>query len=155
MNVFSKNLNTSCCCGMDVWWYNSRMVSRRMEPIGIYRFLIGAPFRRWIATDCDRPFFESTCFYESRNSTGIIFVFYFSNLSSFPFSFFVWRFSWGAFSKILLHWKIQPGTDVSVCFGAQLFCVFKIRYFWFPILNHTVLVSSILFSFIFNGVKIS
>ena len=75
MKVFSKNLKTSCCCGMDDG-YNSRMVSRRMEPIGIYRFLIGArsnrhllrAFRRWIAADCDRPFFESTCFYESRNS---------------------------------------------------------------------------------------
>jgi hypothetical protein len=42
MKVFSKNLKTSCCCGMDDG-YNSRMVSRRMEPIGIYRFLIGAP----------------------------------------------------------------------------------------------------------------
>ena len=63
-------------------------------------FLDWGTFRRWIATDCDRPFFESTCFYESRNSTGIIFVFYFSNLSSFSFSFFVWHLVEGRFQKL-------------------------------------------------------
>ena len=96
------------------------MVSRRIEPIGIYRFLIGAAFRRWIATDCDRPFFESTCFYESRNS---------KKYSSFIFQTFP-PFLFGSLCGVFKNsvaLRIQPGADVSVCFGAQLFCVFKIR----------------------------
>ena len=80
-------------------------------------FLDWGPFRRWIATDCDRPFFESTCFYESRNSTGIIFVFYFSNLSSFSFCFFVWRFSWGAFFKIQFHCGLD---QVRMCLSISV-----------------------------------
>ena len=56
--VRNQNLKTSWCCGMDDG-YNSRMVSRRMEPIGIYCFWSVARsnwhllrrFRRWIATD--------------------------------------------------------------------------------------------------------
>ena len=103
------------------------MVSRRIEPIGIYRFLIGAAFRRWIATDCDRPFFESTCFYESRNSKKYSsFIF-----QTFPpyFWFLCVAFQSRGFSQNSVALRIQPGADVSVCFGAQLFCVFKIRQF--------------------------
>ena len=69
--------------------------------------------------------------------------------------------NWGVFSKI----EFQCGfNQVRMCLSVSVlnFFVFSksvslycIRYFWFPILNHTVLVSSILFSFIFNGVKIS
>ena len=166
MNVFSKNLKTSCCCGMDVWWYNSRMVSRWMESAGIYRFLIGARsnrhllrgFRRWIATDCDRPFFESTCFYESRNS----------NIRLLFFKPFLLFFS-GSFGGVLVEGRFQKLSCIAdstrcgcVSISVLNFFVFSksvslycIRYFWFPISNHTVLVSSIFFCFIFNGVKIS
>ena len=116
-------------------------------------FLDWCTSRRWIATDCDRPFFESTCFYESRNSTGIIFVFHFLK----PFLLFLFG-SCVAFSKIQLHCGFD---QVRMCLSISVlnFFVFSksvslycIRYFWFPILNHTVLVSSILFSFIFNRV---
>ncbi len=56
--VRNQNLKTSWCCGMDDG-YNSRMVSRRMEPARIYCFWSVARsnwhllrrFRRWIATD--------------------------------------------------------------------------------------------------------
>ena len=119
-------------------------------------FLDWGTFRRWIATDCDRPFFESTCFYESRNSKKYS-SFIFQTFPPFLFRSLCGDLVEGCFPKFCFSADSTRCGCVCLfrcstflCFQNPLVCTVSV-YFWFPILNHSV-VSSIFFCLIFNRV---